>query len=467
MSEDAPPPAVTLAHELGAAGQALKALLTAVPPKDDDGELFHLRRIAFQAPEALKSSPPTLFHSKGTCAAANLLWGATHPQPKDAPYKKGLWCPPANTVAVGVAMCDVNSPAPMPVPVVVFAGSDGEETTVLTLFCPDVPLGSLEHELFDPSVDPSAVQRYMLSTDTAPDLHLEEHARRTGDARRELAEGGLSKLPDFLLGGSYHLRRETVLPFLKLRRAQTEEEVALLRRLPSKLNFGDVKESRGMLESLPRADETHSYRFEVVLQSSDTPFLETAARFTELVKTPVIAPLVDLLMLKSLPLSDPSKFRLPSEEMRFDGFVAGVRKREMQHAAATLPTTTRQYQDKNLATLDALMREGAQCIQYGSSTRLIPVVNQLFSDLDASLLEAEFEKAGNATCDEDLRTLAKFLNVGQLILYTKLRDGLIASTACCGHRVAGIEIGLDSLSRLCALPWVVHVVESHGVLSQR
>ena len=32
-----------------------------------------------------------------------------------------------------------------------------------------------------------------------------------------------------------------------------EEEVALLRRLPSKLNFGDVKESRGMLESLPRA----------------------------------------------------------------------------------------------------------------------------------------------------------------------------------------------------------------------
>ena len=36
-----PPPAVTLAHELGAAGQVLKALLTAVPPKDDDGELFH------------------------------------------------------------------------------------------------------------------------------------------------------------------------------------------------------------------------------------------------------------------------------------------------------------------------------------------------------------------------------------------------------------------------------------------
>ena len=41
MADDAPPPAVTLADERGAAGQALKALLSAVPPKDDDGELFH------------------------------------------------------------------------------------------------------------------------------------------------------------------------------------------------------------------------------------------------------------------------------------------------------------------------------------------------------------------------------------------------------------------------------------------
>ena len=455
-------PATSLAEELGKAGQALKTLLSTSPPDDDSSELWHLRRIAMHSPASLTSAPPVLFHSSAE-AMDSVLYGADEPQCDDAAFKEGLWCPPSDAVAVGVCMCEVNSPTSMALPAVLLA-TKLEEKVTITLFCPDAPLASLEHELFDANLAPSAVQRYMLGAEAAE----EEHKRRTWAARRKMTESGLQRLPEFLVSGAYHLRRRTALPFLRVRRATTEEEVALLRRLPSKLNVGARKQDPTFLDDAARATSKSDYTFEVVFQAHNAPFSDSTHRFNELAKTPILTPLVDILMFKSMPPSAPSSVTLPGEEEKFRWFLSDLRNRELQQANGKLQTTTQKHQLSNLATLDALTRTGAQCFRYGSSARLISAVNHLFGDEDAKVLEAQFEEGKNATCKDDLRTLSMLLSPDQLVLFTELDDnGLIRSTTCCGANVYGMQINLDSLARLCMLPYVVHLVQAQGSISQR
>lgn len=461
------PPAMRLAKELGDGGQVLKQLLQSTPMSADDDELFHVRKIATQSPEALEESTPALWKSSGV-AAANLLWGATVTQDADVAYKKGLWRPPADTAVFGLGMCDVNSPLATPVPAALLASGTPDTEMTITLFCADVPLGSLEHELFDKRVKPTSLQRYILSPPGARDLHDVEHAHRTHDARDVLAHSGLSKFPHFLLGGDYHLCRNTVLPFLKLRRAQTEEEVTLLRKvLPPKLNAGPLKLNPDVLANLPRATKEGQYKFQVVFQSSDIVHPPTDMRFDNLVRTPVLAPLVDFLLLKSLPAGASSNLDFTNDQMLFKGFIAGLSEREVEYANGKMGSTTRKYKDCDLATLGDLARVKMDAVAYGASARPRDAINQIFGETQASFLEGEFVRAGCETWEDDLRTIAKFLDPDELLLYTTLEGGLIASTTCCGNGVLGMKIKLDSLSRLCTFPWVVHLVQSHGGISRQ
>ena len=461
------PSAMRLAKELGAGGQLLKQLLQTTPMTDHDDELFHVRKIATQSPEALEASTPTLWKSSGV-ATANLLWGATVSQDADVPYKQGLWRPPPNTVVFGVGMCDVNSPVATPVPAALLASETHDGGLTMTLFCVDVPLGSLEHELFDERVKPTSLQRYMLSPPGARDLHNVEHAHRTHDARDVLARSGLSKFPHFLLGGEYHLCRSTVLPFLKVRRAQTDEEVTLLRKvLPSKLNAGSLKLDPNALANLPRATKEGQYKFQVVLQSSDVVHPSTDLRFDNLMTTPLLAPLVDFLLLKSLPAGASSNLDFATDQLTFKGFLTNLAEREVAYAKGKMSAATRKHQDRNPAALGELARVSMDSVMYGASARPRDAVNQLFGEADASFLDAELARAGCQTCEDDLRTIAKFLHPDELLLYTTLEEGLVASTTCCGNAVSGVKIKLDSLSRLCTLPWVVHLVQSHGGISRQ
>ena len=461
------PPAMRLAKELGDGGQVLKRLLQTTPMSADDDELFHVRKIATQSPKAFEESTPALWKSTGV-AAANLLWGATVTQDADVAYKKGLWRPPADTTVFGLGMCDVNSPLATPVPAALLASGTPDTEMTITLFCADVPLGSLEHELFDKRVKPTSLQRYILSPPGARDLHDVEHAHRTHDARDVLAHSGLSKFPHFLLGGDYHLCRNTVLPFLKLRRAQTEEEVTLLRKvLPPKLNAGPLKLNSDALANLPRATKEGQYKFQVVFQSSDIVHPPTDMRFDNLVRTPVLAPLVDFLLLKSLPAGASSNLDFTNDQMLFKGFIAGLSEREVEYANGKMGSTTRKYKDCDLATLGDLARVKMDAVAYGASARPRDAINQIFGETQASFLEGEFVRAGCETWEDDLRTIAKFLDPDELLLYTTLEGGLIASTTCCGNGVLGMKIKLDSLSRLCTFPWVVHLVQSHGGISRQ
>ena len=461
------PPAMRLAKELGDGGQVLKQLLQTTPMSADDDELFHVRKIATQSPKALEESTPVLWKSSGV-AAANLLWGATVTLDADVAYKKGLWRPPADTTVFGLGMCDVNSPLATPVPAALLASGTPDTEMTITLFCADVPLGSLEHELFDERVKPTSLQRYILSPPGARDLHDVEHAHRTHDARDVLAHSGLSKFPHFLLGGDYHLCRNTVLPFLKLRRAQTEEEVTLLRKvLPPKLNAGPLKLNAEVLANLPRATKEGQYKFQVVFQSSDIVHPPTDMRFDNLVRTPVLAPLVDFLLLKSLPAGASSNLDFTNDQMLFKGFIAGLAEREVEYANGKMGSTTRKYKDCDLATLGDLARVKMDAVAYGASARPRDAINQIFGETQASFLEGEFVRAGCETWEDDLRTIAKFLDPDELLLYTTLEGGLIASTTCCGNGVLGMKIKLDSLSRLCTFPWVVHLVQSHGGISRQ
>ncbi|MBB78630.1 MAG: hypothetical protein CL844_06465 [Crocinitomicaceae bacterium] len=461
------PPAMRLAKELGDGGQVLKRLLQTTPMSADDDELFHVRKIATQSPKAFEESTPALWKSTGV-AAANLLWGATVTQDADVAYKKGLWRPPADTTVFGLGMCDVNSPLATPVPAALLASGTPDTEMTITLFCADVPLGSLEHELFDKRVKPTSLQRYILSPPGARDLHDVEHAHRTHDARDVLAHSGLSKFPHFLLGGDYHLCRNTVLPFLKLRRAQTEEEVTLLRKvLPPKLNAGPLKLNSDALANLPRATKEGQYKFQVVFQSSDIVHPPTDMRFDNLVRTPVLAPLVDFLLLKSLPAGASSNLDFTNDQMLFKGFIAGLSEREVEYANGKMGSTTRKYKDCDLATLGDLARVKMDAVAYGASARPRDAINHIFGETQASFLEGEFVRAGCETWEDDLRTIAKFLDPDELLLYTTLEGGLIASTTCCGNGVLGMKIKLDSLSRLCTFPWVVHLVQSHGGISRQ
>ena len=461
--------AMKLSTELGKGAACIRTLLAELQ-NDDNSTLWWLWRIAMLQPQALESPPPVLLHPSGE-TLANILYSVRtqhkDQQPDDARYRPGLWCPPPESVIVGVCICDVGSPVPQPIPAMILAHKADNHVTV-TLCCPTAPLGSLEHELFDANLAPSQVQRYFFSTDAAPTLYMEEHKRRT-ESRDALVGNGLSHFDSFLFSGGYYAQRRTVFPFLNLRRAATEEEHAALRRLPGRLSFGELKQNPNALDPSPagESEPLPTYSFEVVLQANDAPCEDSGKRFDTLLKTPILAPLVDVLLFRSLKSQAPSR-SLPSEEQAFAEFVGKLRERETKHASGPLSTRSRKYQDVNLPTLDALTRVPAKPVLLGEATRLCAAVHALFENPEATFLEKAFEEAGNTTCAEDLRTIGQNLHPDDLILYTKIdSSGLIASTTCCGNKVHGLQIGLDAVSRLCTFPWVAHLVEAQGTLSRR
>ena len=456
----------SVAEELGKAAAVASDMIASIE-RDDNSLLFHVRRSALHYKWVLQSHAPTLFHPS-LLATSNFLYGSKVPLKDDVAYKKGLWSPPQHAMLAGACICDVNSPKTEPVPALILLEvvpeeSCAGETAKVTLFCPSTPLGSLEHELFDANLAPSLFQTQMLG-----EIAKEEHERRTG-AQSQLTTEGLKSFPDFLLGSAYHLRRSTVLPFLRLRNADTEEEVNLLRRLRSKGNFGNLKQV-DLKEALVAHENTVSdYRFEVVFQSTDVAYNDTGERFETLPKQSIVAPLVDLILWRSVggaSLDYREKMWSFEQHNDYVKFLDRLKESEVSHTPSS--TVTRKFQDRNLAALDVLSRKTAQTIYYGYATRLKAAVCNLFSTDDAAFLEAEFAKAESDSVEADLHILAKFLDPGQLVLLSKLNsNGLIASTTCFGKDVCGISVGLDSLSRLCTLPWVVHLVEAAEGLSRR
>ena len=459
-----------LAALLGPAAAEVKQLLETFHKNDGDiSELFFLRKFAMQHPAALKDPPPLLYHANESYGIELLYNREVFIEGnEDVPYRPGVWKAPAECIVAGVAILDLKEPEPRrslpPMPCAILVAKKGTSATI-TLLCPDAPLAALEHQLLDERDKLTLYQERVFKGS----ILNEEYTDRKRRIKEELASDGLDGFPDFLVGGTYHIHRKEVHPLLRLRLAETVEEVELLKGLRSRMHCDLKQESRALLHCAEQEELKCS--FEIVLQAGVGQSTGRAEDGRPFELAPVLAPLVQLLLAPPVSATADPNFADPGERHNLKSHIRKLVEEETaanQTAATTLPTSVpRKFELRDPSSLERMTRRETIVEQYGSGERLHGVVDDLFSPAEAERLHRELDRdADKGSCDSDLQILSKQLHPQALLLFTRVgADGLVASTTLCGHKHFGKQIGLDALARLCMLPWTAHVVNANGALS--
>ena len=462
--------AMKLAALLGPAAAEVKQLLETFHKNDGDiSELFFLRKFAMQHPAALKDPPPLLYHANESYGIELLYNREVFIEGnEDVPYRPGVWKAPAECIVAGVAILDLKEPEPRrslpPMPCAILVAKKGTSATI-TLLCPDAPLAALEHQLLDERDKLTLYQERVFKGS----ILNEEYTDRKRRIKEELASDGLDGFPDFLVGGTYHIHRKEVHPLLRLRLAETVEEVELLKGLRSRMHCDLKQESRALLHCAEQEELKCS--FEIVLQAGVGQSTGRAEDGRPFELAPVLAPLVQLLLAPPASATADPNFADPGERHNLKSHIRKLVEEETaanQTAATTLPTSVpRKFELRDPSSLERMTRRETIVEQYGSGERLHGVVDDLFSPAEAERLHRELDRdADKGSCDSDLQILSKQLHPQALLLFTRVgADGLVASTTLCGHKHFGKQIGLDALARLCMLPWTAHVVNANGALS--
>lgn len=180
-------------------------------------------RLACSESPALDHPPPALFHAS-TTPSANVLYGGTlNAAYDDVEYVQGktppMDAPSESVYCIGSGMVDVCKTTPRPAILYAYRKLEG---LVVRLVVYDCPLASMEADLFHGP--PTSFERAWLGDGAKAQRALREKVHLWMRSR------GGDHLPSFLYDRDqhYHTTRRGVLPFLRLRAPENENEVAIL-----------------------------------------------------------------------------------------------------------------------------------------------------------------------------------------------------------------------------------------------
>ena len=207
-------------------GTASPSVLDSVVGRDSASALETVRRTACTgAKDVLSEAPPVLLHPS-KLPAANFLYSAEKPSPvEDGPYQhigRDEVCAIRDGACIGGAIMDVCKGHSLPVILFATIGESGMEITCEMY---GAPLAAMEAELYSSARPPTAFERRWLGA--------EAHGAKT--LRRQVGnyvrKRGYDQMPTWMHENAFAAVRYGVLPFLRLRHADTTQEVEALTAL--------------------------------------------------------------------------------------------------------------------------------------------------------------------------------------------------------------------------------------------
>ena len=432
-----------------------------------------VRRAACTGAQVVLNDPPPALLHESKLPAASILYASTEPCPvQDGPF---LWmrsfCPDLDSTCIGAAMMDVCTG--MSRPVVMFAREDADCVTI-TAFVVDAPLAAMEAELFNGRGIPSAFEAKWLG----------DQAKAGKELRAEIGtwvrKQGYNNVQRWLTSCDelVAIDRPGVLPLLRLRQAQGDEEEAVvsaaLRRF--ELPTRGIAQLKGMLSGFKNKKVNVKTTF---LQGFLPPEREDSN--CEAAHNQSIMSSLALVVLKHL--SDHDYYGVlkeeedddsdnesdkgeEGEEGEDDDVKTTMETVEELEAREGIAETQKEGRVLSYHTDKLLMRLVGPTLRPCDSKQLarvtceldaaFAIADQAFGDSDACIVKQLMRQRGSLA--EMMTCVARSLAARYAFLVlTKEIDGTLSDSRLFSHE-GEWPVSLESVTRLVMFPWLLPVV---------
>ena len=435
-----------------------------------------VRRAACTGARTVLNDPPPALTHESKLPAASILYAATKPCPvQDGPY---IWmrsfCPDLDSTCVGAAMMDVC--AGMSRPVVMFAREDADCVTI-TAFVVDAPLAAMEAELFNGRGIPGAFEAKWLG----------DQAKASKELRSEIGtwvrKQGYNNVPRCLTSADelIALERPGVLPLLRLRQAQGDEEEAVVKAalLRFELPTRGIAQLKSMLSGFKDKKVSVKTTF---LQGFLPPEREDSN--CEAAHNQSIMSSLALVVLKHL--SDHDYYGVLKEEEDDDSDNESDKGEEGEEGEEDedddVKTTMETVEELEAREGIAETQKEGRALSYHTDKLLMRLVGPTLRPCDSKQLarvtcelDAAFAIADQAFGDSDAcivkqlmrqrRSLAEMMTCVArtlavryaFLVLTKEIDGTISDSRLFSHE-GEWPVALESVTRLVRFPWLLPVV---------
>ena len=431
-----------------------KSILEAIQVVKHKSNLETVRACAAQKRSSVLADPPPILFHESRRGEGNYLYGKiVYPVP-DSAFRNSAYVLPVGACIFAHGTVKLTSTEKRPA-VVLLTGRNSE-TLRLTMYVPDAPLASMEAELFQRE-KVSAFEREIFG-----DL-AESKVKQRWDVARHIRDCGMWTVKDTLFDSCMWIKRDGVLPFLRLSQPADVEEakaVAKLLRVLEKAGLQKWCKTSGVDEEwMEQARLQHGFEFSSVFTQESLPFsVEDDDPLNACHCHGSIARLASLMLRGALDLAmfDPEKSRVGNDDLIPD------------RAFQTAMTTLAKEEDAILPADETPLvppPPDASVSKILSDTRTLVSAKTLKVSEDqkdwvqgfvAEYMPAARKARASGHFWMDVVELTKLFNdrFAVLVLLKDRDDGLLSHVRLASKGFTCDITNMDSIVRLLHFPWV-------------